>query len=164
MSASIHTASAVHSPKLLECARCSEWYSVRNGRFEELSPGFAAKYGSHFLLHFAPDFVLEINGNASVPPALLGSNVVEVEVTGKWRGMSLAEPLALQVISTGTNIERVLRDRNCAAIRLFDCPVVLVRLHNQFYLFVLASYENSLRMAIEHRSSMALSEGRSECR
>ena len=164
MNASTHNASVEIAPKSLACSRCSEWYSVRANRFEGLQPGFAARDGSHYLLHFAPDFVLEINGNASVRPAILRGSVVEVDVTGEWRGMSLPEPFALRMISTAIHTERVLRDRNCAAIRLFDCPVVLLRLDGQFHLFVQSSYEYSLRKAIDHRSSAILLRGRSECR
>jgi hypothetical protein len=57
----------------------------------------------------------------------------------------LTGPGAARVLSSAINLTRVLANRDCAALHLFDCPAVLARCADAFDLWFEASYAIALR-------------------
>lgn len=135
----------------LECIgvdNCVEWHTSTGEFTGNLTPGYAAVRGDTRVLRFAPRYLLAINGNTADPPAGMATDAIRVDVSGKWRGYRLGGARAPQALAAGANVERVLDGRSCAALRLFDCPVVLLRTEERFEVWVQASYTKSFEMAI----------------
>jgi hypothetical protein len=105
------------------------------------------------LLHFAPGRFL-----APAPPpdivrhldALAAAGVGAVfDVEGKWRALAVLGAGAERVLAETIDVASVLSHRECAAVRLFDCPVVLARAPEGFSLWVEASYATDLREMLD---------------
>ena len=118
-------------------------------------PGAAWRDGAGHatLLHFAPGRFF-----APAPAAELARHLAALEaagigrvfdVTGKWRALRVAGPGALRLLAAGADVEAVLAHRDCAALSLFDCPVVLAHASRAFDLWVPASYATDLRNSLE---------------
>ena len=115
--------------------------------------------GRAALLHFAPGRFL-----APAPPADLirhldalasaGVGVV-FNVTGKWRAITLSGAGAERVLAAGIDVRAVLSHRECAAVQLLDCPVVLARANSGFELWVQGSYATDLAGSLERIRSRA---------
>jgi len=109
--------------------------------------------GRATLLHFAPgrfllpaptpDLARQIDslGRADVGVAF--------DVDGKWRELTITGSGADRLLSSGTDVTAMLAHRDCAALQLFDCPVVLARRTDGFDLWVQASYATDLRKALD---------------
>ena len=97
------------------------------------------------VLHFAPGSWLVIDGDLTVPPSVLPSGLIGVDVTGKWMGFEIHGSLADSVLRTEVQLGIVFAQRHCAAASVFDCPVLLHRNGDRFELWVQASYSDHLR-------------------
>jgi len=96
------------------------------------------------LLHFAPARWLApapapelrrlLEGAASAGAGSL------IDASGKWMTVDIAGTGAARLLACTLDIEAVLRDRECAAVTLFDCPAVAARVAQGFRLWVQASY------------------------
>lgn len=100
--------------------------------------------GRPALLHFAPGRFL---APAPAPEmvrhldALAASGVGSVfDVTGKWRHVRVVGRDAKRLLASGIDVAAVLLHHECAAVQLFDCPVVLARASDGYDLWVQASY------------------------
>jgi len=109
--------------------------------------------GRPTLLHFAPGRFL-----APAPPpdiarhldALAGTGVGAVfDVEGKWRALAVLGAGAQRLLAESIDVAAVLAHRECAAVRLFDCPVVLAREPEGFSVWVEASYATDLREMLD---------------
>jgi sarcosine oxidase gamma subunit len=103
--------------------------------------------GTDLALAIAPSRWLVV----SPPPAWLEARAQAetaghgslTDVSGRWVAVDLCgNPQALQ---SAAPVELILRDREVAALWLFDCPVLLVRCQGETRLLVEASYAHSLR-------------------
>lgn len=115
-----------------------------------IAPGAVrrAPSGAAELLHFAPGRWLMPEPDAALL-LQVGSHVaagiaVLIDVEGKWRQLAFSGAAATRVLSAGVALESVLAARECAALTLFDCPVILARRPGSFELWVQSSYFPSL--------------------
>ena len=109
--------------------------------------------GRAVLLHFAPWRWLVPDPDADIA-ARLGAHVdagvgVLIDVTGKWRGIALSGADMPRVLAAGVAVDIVLAARDCAALWLFDCPVILARDGATLDLWVQSSYAPSLMATLE---------------
>jgi heterotetrameric sarcosine oxidase gamma subunit len=72
-----------------------------------------------------------------------------VDVSGKWQRISVKGAGAAAILHRAVALETVLAGRDCAALRLFDCPSVLARAQDGFDIWVEASYAGALRASLE---------------
>ena len=96
------------------------------------------------LLHFAPARWLApaptpelrrlLEGAASSGAGSL------INANGKWVPVDIEGPGAARLLASTLDIEAVLSNRDCAAVTLFDCPAIVVRVTQGFRLWVQASY------------------------
>ncbi len=109
--------------------------------------------GRPTLLHFAPGRFL-----APVPTAELARHLAALEaarvgslfdVNGKWRVLAVTGHGAERLLAAGADVEAMLQHRDCAALTLFDCPVVVARAPGGYALFAYASYAQDLRASLE---------------
>ena len=109
-------------------------------------PGQASRdqNGRAILLHFAPSRWL-----VPAPDSALAEQLTSlaaqglgalVDVTGKWRPVRAESSSATQALASTISVEAVLKNRDCAATTLFDCPAILARAGLSFDLWVTASY------------------------
>ncbi len=110
------------------------------------------------LLHFAPARWLLPDPDealtALVAAAVDAGAGTLVDVSGKWQAMQLTGPGAARVLASAVDLDAVLAGRGCAALVLFDCPLVLARVTGGFALWVRASYACDFTAAVErHRPS-----------
>ena len=100
--------------------------------------------GRPTLLHFAPGRFLAPAPTPEIVrhlDALAAAGVGSVfDVSGKWRHVHVAGPGADRLLASGIDVAAVLSHRDCAAVQLFDCPVVLARASDGYDLWVQASY------------------------
>ena len=66
-------------------------------------------------------------------------------IDGKWQTFALTGPGAERLLSSAINLAKVLANRSCAALHLFDCPTVLACRAGAFDVWVEASYATALR-------------------
>jgi len=107
-------------------------------------PGAVARdaSGDPVLLHYAPGRWL-VSGTGPVVEAALAhipSFGTAADVTGKWLGLHLAGEPARRLLASTVAIEAVLRNRECAALLLFDCPCVIARTSTGHVAWLQASY------------------------
>jgi len=109
--------------------------------------------GRAALLHFAPGRFLAPAPGADLIrhlDALAAAGVGAVfNVTGKWRSIEVAGTGAERLLAAGVDVATVLGHRECAAVQLLDCPVVLTRSSAGFELMVQASYATDLAASLE---------------
>jgi heterotetrameric sarcosine oxidase gamma subunit len=91
----------------------------------------------------APDLVRHLDALA-----LAGVGAV-FNAAGKWRAIRVAGAGAERVLAAGIDVAAVLSRRDCAAVQLLDCPVVLARASDGFELWVQASYAADLAGSLE---------------
>ena len=75
-------------------------------------------------------------------------------MTGKWCGYRLHGSHARDVLAAGAHASLVLKGRACAALSLFDCPVVLLSTDGIDEIWVPASYAESLCHALNKMEKM----------
>jgi heterotetrameric sarcosine oxidase gamma subunit len=114
------------------------------------SPGEVRRDGGGrpVVLHFAPGRYLvpaptpEISRRLG---ALQDAGIGAVfDVDGKWQALTLEGPGARRLLAATFDPARVLTDRDCAALQLFDCPAVLACRAQAFDIWVEASYAQAL--------------------
>ena len=127
---------------------CVEWHSPAGFAADIVSPGYALIRNDARLLHFAPRYLLAINQQGATPPMTATSGAIAIDVTGKWCGYRLHGSHAHDVLAAGTHADLVLAGRACAALSLFDCPIVLLRAATADEIWVPASYAESLCRAL----------------
>ena len=66
-------------------------------------------------------------------------------IDGKWRTFALTGPGAERLLSSAIDLAKVLANRSCAALHLFDCPTVLACRAGAFDVWVEGSYAAGLR-------------------
>ncbi len=123
---------------------CVEWHTATGFALHGVKPGFAAIEDESRLFHFAPGYLLAINHLGTIPALATTAEAVAVDVKGKWCGYRLHGSHARDVLATGAHANLVLSGRQCAALLLFDCPVVLLRVADTDEIWVPASYAESL--------------------
>lgn len=96
------------------------------------------------LLHFAPGRWLAPALSRSLEHFAESGAVSVVDVEGKWQRRILQGRDTLRLLASGADVEAMLADRDCAALSLFDCPVVVARNGSTIDLWVHSSYANSL--------------------
>jgi hypothetical protein len=127
---------------------CFEFVShgAPDGEALPVNPGQVLRddTGRPLLLHFAPRRWLVPAPDAALVARLSGlaaqGRGTLVDVEGKWRRLRPAGAGAVPAIASTISVESVLRDRECAAVSLFDSPVILARKDGAFDLWVAASY------------------------
>ena len=96
------------------------------------------------LLHFAPGRWLVPDPSAETRALLEhaadGGNGDVVDVTGKWEALMLTGPGAGRLLACDVAVEEVLKDRECAAISLFDAPATVARASGGYAIWVQSSY------------------------
>ena len=103
------------------------------------------------LLHFAPGRWL---APGAAPDSFHGSYEgatppagTLVDVSGKWDGVQLRGGGAARLLATTIDLERVLEQRDCAAVTLFDSPAIIVRVPDGYLLWVQSSYTSDFLTA-----------------
>ena len=134
---------------------CYEWHAPTAAWANIVSPGYALIQGDKRLLHFAPQVVLSINQGAVAPPVAVAAEATGIDVTGKWHGYRLHGSSSPAVLAAGVPSGTVLSGRDCAALSLFDCPVVLLRTPDSSEVWVPASYAESLGSALNETAQRA---------
>ena len=109
--------------------------------------------GRAALLHFAPGRFLVPTPSGDMIrhlDALAGTGVGAVfNVAGKWCAIRVTGPGAERLLAAGIDVAAVVGHRECAAVQLLDCPVVLARASDGFELWVQASYATDLVGSLE---------------
>jgi len=134
---------------------CFEWHAPTAFLANDVSPGYALIQDDKRLLHFAPRFLLTINHGAVAPPVATAADAIGIDVTGKWHGYRLHGSSSPAVLAAGVPSGTVLAGRNCAALPLFDCPVVLLRTPDISEVWVHASYAETLGSALNKTAQRA---------
>jgi sarcosine oxidase gamma subunit len=115
------------------------------------SPGAVRRdpSGRATLLHFAPGRFLVPAPTADVVRQLEALQATRAgalfDVDGKWQAFVLTGPAAERVLASTVDLTQVLSDRDCAALRLFDCPAILAPRPNAFDVWVESSYASAFR-------------------
>ncbi|MGH6634300.1 MAG: hypothetical protein ACREB0_13125, partial [Sphingopyxis sp.] len=126
-------------------------------------PGAASRASGRIeLLHFAPRRWLAPNP----PPELIAridsharqGRATVVEVEGNWREFRIRGLGAARLLACGADVEGILARRDCAALALFDCPVIVAREPMGFEIWVQSSYASSLREVLDRLRERAPSE------
>lgn len=133
---------------------CVEWHVTASFVEHGVNPGFAVIENDSRIFHFAPRYLLAINQEGTTPAAAATAEAIAVDVTGKWCGYRLRGSRARDVLMAGIHANLVLKGRACAALSLFDCPVVLVRTDSADEVWVPASYAESLCHALNKMEKM----------
>lgn len=96
------------------------------------------------LLHVAPGRWLLPEPNeatqALADSAARTGQGAAIDVTGKWERIAICGPGAARLLACAIEIHAVLDGRDCATVRLFDCPAVVARQPEGFALWVQSSY------------------------
>jgi sarcosine oxidase gamma subunit len=133
---------------------CVEWHVTTSFAEHGVNPGFAVIENDSRIFHFAPRYLLAINQEGATPGVAATAEAIAVDVSGKWCGYRLHGSRARDVLMAGTQANLVLKGRACAALPLFDCPVVLVRTDSADEVWVPASYAESLCHALNKMEKM----------
>jgi sarcosine oxidase gamma subunit len=133
---------------------CVEWHVTASFAEHGVNPGFALIENESRIFHFAPRYLLAINQEGATPAVAATAEAIAVDVTGKWCGYRLHGSRARDVLVAGAHANLVLNGRACAALSLFDCPVVLVRTVGADEAWVPASYAESLCHALNKMEKM----------
>jgi sarcosine oxidase gamma subunit len=133
---------------------CVEWHVTASYAEHGVNPGFALIENESRIFHFTPRYLLAINHQGTTPAVAATAEAIAVDVTGKWCGYRLHGSRARDVLAAGAHANLVLNGRACAALSLFDCPVVLVRTAGADEVWVPASYAESLCHALNKMEKM----------
>jgi hypothetical protein len=123
-----------------------EGLPLQPGQIERNAEGRAT------LLHFAPRRWL-----APAPSGALRARLIDLEnrgkgalidVDGKWQQLRAADA---GILESSLNVGAVLRNRDCAAAAVFDCPAILARDDAALDLWVASSYLDSFLSALAAR-------------
>jgi len=96
------------------------------------------------MLQFAPGRWLlpapSATSEALLDAAARAGQGAKIDVSGKWEHLTIAGPGAARLLACAIEIESVLERRECAALRLFDCPAIVARRDDGYELWVQSSY------------------------
>jgi sarcosine oxidase gamma subunit len=95
-------------------------------------------------LHFAPDRWLLIEPDQARIDCLVAGGAHVFEVLGKWQAFRVSTPEEQYALEAGFDLECVLRERSCARLLLYDCPVIVARQASDTFIYVESSYTESL--------------------
>jgi sarcosine oxidase gamma subunit len=105
------------------------------------------------LLHFAPERWLapnpDLDTRASLARAAGEGLGVLIDVSGKWDEVRIHGQGAGRLLACDLAIEEVLKDRDCAAVTLFDCPATVARAPDGFVVWVQSSYTSDFMACAE---------------
>ncbi|MBS0388690.1 MAG: hypothetical protein JSR15_09440 [Proteobacteria bacterium] len=110
------------------------------------APGRAARDGAQHprLLHIAPGRWLlpapDETEQAQFDAAARAGQGAMIDVTGKWEHFTITGVGAARLLACTIDIHSVLEGRDCAAVRLFDCPAVVASMPDGYALWVQSSY------------------------
>jgi sarcosine oxidase gamma subunit len=130
--------------EVINVTDCVEWHVVESFAEHGVNPGFAVIENDSRIFHFAPRYLLAINHKGTTPAVAATAEAIAVDATGKWCGYRLHGSGARKVLAAGAHADLVLNGRECAALSLFDCPVVLLLVADAGEIWVPASYAESL--------------------
>jgi hypothetical protein len=105
------------------------------------------------VLHHAPARWLVSPADAEVRSwveAVTAHGCVVADVSGKWRGFRLVD--AARVLASTLDVEAALGARECAALTLFDCPVIAARGDADYLVWVPCSFSAALLEALSAAS------------
>ena len=108
--------------------------------------------GGPGLLHFAPARWLAPSPCAEIAALVAAAEEAAgtcVDVTGKWREFALGGPRAGRVLASAVTVEAVLEGRECAAVTMFDCPCILVRVTDGYRIWVRSSFATDFIAAVQ---------------
>ena len=105
-----------------------------------------AEGGKH--LYFSPGRWLSLCAAASAARPVLPATIAVVDVSGKWHLLRLAGADAERVLRFQLAVDDIFAGRACAAVTIFDCPVVIERHSAAFDVWTHASYSEHLRDAL----------------
>ena len=110
-------------------------------------------------LHFSPGRWLTVCPSAAAAKQGLPASLSVVDVTGKWHLLRLTGTGAENVLRFQLPVDGIFTGRACAAITIFDCPVVIQRCGAGFDVWTHASYSEHLRDALAnaHRNLQSTS-------
>jgi len=114
-----------------------------------ITPGsvLRAPLGRFALLHFAPGRWLApepAEEAALLDSAVAAGTGTQTGVGGKWQAITLTGAQAPRALAATIDLETVLSGRDCAAVRLFDCPGIVARTVEGFEVWALSSYATDL--------------------
>ncbi len=96
------------------------------------------------MLHFGPGRWLVPNPGsetrALLDAAAAAGRGTIIDVTGKYEELSILGSGATRLLSSGLDVETLLRSRECAALTLFDSPAVIARVPDGYAIWVQSSY------------------------
>jgi len=146
---------------------CFEWTGfghrlVALGEHSERPGQVNRLWGAGRSLHYAPDrWLIPLPAPSTLEELERAANAgggVLTEVSGKWllirvagaaiAGAAQAEP-STTPLAAGFAKELVLKDRDCAALWLFDCPVIVSRDAPDLEIWLEASYEASFLSTLD---------------
>lgn len=141
--------------------RCSELVALRAPATSEFGEGWPiapgkvrlAPSGAAELLHFAPGRWLMPDPSKALMQQseryVVAGAAELIDVEGKWRKIVLSGEAAMRVLAAGAAVESLLAECDCAALTLFDCPVILAGGTSRFELWVPSSYFPSFSSTLE---------------
>jgi hypothetical protein len=95
-------------------------------------------------LHFAPCRWLLIEPEQTRIDSLVAHGAKVFEVSGKWQAFRVSTPEEQYALDAGFDVEFVLRERSCARLLLYDCPVIVATQGGDTLIYVESSYTESL--------------------
>ena len=110
------------------------------------TPGAILRDPAHrsLMLHFAPGRWLvpepSVESRELLNKVALAGLGMIVEVTGKYDPLTITGPGATRLLACGIDVEAILQGRECAALTLFDAPVILARMPEGYSIWVQSSY------------------------
>ena len=100
--------------------------------------------GQPRLLHSAPGRWLLPDPSEAVQAqadaAARSGHGAAIDVTGQWATLTITGAGAARLLACAIEIHSVLEGRDCASVRLFDCPAVVARRPDGYALWVQSSY------------------------
>lgn len=151
----------------LSTPACHESTTFRLMDVSQMHPQFPVEPGAVRVdpdgcthLYFAPGRWLTTRPPGAVAPSDVPGTLSVVDVSGKWSLLQLSGVDAELVLRCQMAVDSILAGRACAAVTVFDCPVVVVRRGGGFDLLAHASYSEHLRDALvtAHRNLQRLSQ------
>lgn len=132
--------------------RCIEWHVPSLVRTPSApgpgAPGECVIRGDNRILHFAPGTWLSLECDSSIASDPPTPDAILTNVTGKWIGLRLTGRHVQNVLASHIAVNVILKNRQCAALRICDCPAVLVLTGEVREVWTHASYRNSLLAAL----------------
>lgn len=142
------------APESQELVALGPWDPGRFGADWPTKPGGVLRDagGACEALHFAPGRWLLPAPSASLLARcgeLAAAGVATlVDTEGKWLPLTVEGAVGARRLAAGAPLGLMLSGRDCAALTLFDCPVIVGRGRDSFDVWVPASYAAHLEKAL----------------